>query len=303
MDNIVTWAHDSLVAVLPKIQHWVYGTKTDPGHGISIAFIIVIGVAAYFIGQRFLARTIRRAVQSTRQRDWHKKDIEKRQKTLVGLFSNIWRIFVVALVFYSITKEFVPDLNTMLAPFFASAGIIGVAIGFGAQSVIKDFLSGIFIISENQYRVGDIVDIEGAAGTVERIGSRSTVLRDVNGNVHYLPNGMVQHVINKTMGYSMARFTVAINPSADIDEVIAIVNELGKTLAGEEKWTSKIIEAPAFVSVGEMTGTSIEVIIAGKTQPSDQWAVIAEMRRRLLEALEKNNIKLGIVPTIGMPPK
>ncbi|MFZ1360691.1 MAG: mechanosensitive ion channel domain-containing protein [Candidatus Saccharimonadales bacterium] len=303
MSDFVTWVHDSAIVFLPKIQQWLYGTKDDPGHGVSIVFILVIGSIAYFVGQRLLIHTAHRVVRSTRHRDWHKKDVEKRQRTLTDLFTNIWRIIILCLVTYSIMKEFVPDLNTILTPLFASAGIIGVALGFGAQSVIKDFLSGIFIISENQYRVGDIVDIEGAVGTVERIGSRSTVLRDVDGNVHYLPNGMVQHVINKTMGYSMARFVLAVDPATDIDTAATIINSTGTALADEEKWKSKIIEAPAFVSVGDMTGTSVELIIAGKTQPSDQWAVIAEMRRRLLDALDKKHVKLAVIPPVGMAHK
>ncbi len=303
MNGIVEWAHDTIIVFLPKIQTWIYGTKDEPGHGVSIVVILIVGLAAYYIGGHLLSRTVKRAVRSARHREWHKKDIEKRQNTLAALFMNIWRIIILATVLYSLFKEFVPDANTILAPLFASAGIIGVALGFGAQSVIKDFLSGIFIISENQYRVGDIVDIEGASGTVERIGSRSTVIRDVDGNVHYFPNGMVQHVINKTMGYSMARFIVAIHPSSDIDQVIDIVNTLGTQLSQDEKWKSKIIEPPAFVSLGEMTGASVEIIIAGKTQPSDQWSVIAEMRRRLLEKLEENKIELAVIPTLGVPGK
>lgn len=300
MDGIVTWLRDVFDYMLPKIDTWVYGTVDQPGHGITILTIIFIGMVAYYAGGRLLSQIVRRAVKTTRHREWHKRDIEKRQDTLVALFLNIWRIIVIITAFYSVFKVFVPDADRVLAPLFASAGIIGVALGFGAQSVIKDFLSGIFIISENQYRVGDIVDIEGASGTVERIGSRSTVIRDVDGNVHYFPNGMVQHVINKTMGYSMARFIVAIHPSSDIDKVIEIVNSLGLALSQEEKWKSKIIEPPAFVSLGELTGTSVEIIIAGKTQPSDQWSVIAAMRRRLLQALEDNGINLAVLP-IALP--
>ena len=300
MDGIVTWAHETYSMVLPKINTWIYGAKDEPGHGISIITILIIGAIAYYVGGRLLSRVVKRAVRSARHREWHKKDIEKRQNTLAALFLNIWRIIIIITVIYSLFKEFVPDADKILAPLFASAGIIGVALGFGAQSVIKDFLSGIFIISENQYRVGDIVDIEGASGTVERIGSRSTVIRDVDGNVHYFPNGMVQHVINKTMGYSMARFIVAIHPSTDIEKVIDIINTLGATLAQEEKWKSKVIEPPAFVSLGELTGNSVEIIIAGKTQPSDQWSVIAEMRRRLLQALENNGIELAVLPSIGI---
>jgi small conductance mechanosensitive channel len=257
---------------------------------------ILIGWLAYFIGRKVIHIVLKRAIKIGRGHLWHQKDIDKRQKTLEDLFVNIWRIVVFITLMYAILRVFVPDISTTLAPLFASAGIIGVALGFGAQSLIKDFLSGIFIISENQYRVGDIVEIEGFSGTVERIGSRSTMLRDVNGNVHFFPNGMVQHVINKTMGYSMARFTIGVHPDTDVDAVSELVDKIGLTLSKEDEWKHKILSPPAFVSVGEITGNSVEIIIAGKTQPSDQWSVIAEMRRQLLEEFEKRKIRLAILP-------
>ncbi|MNT11550.1 putative MscS family protein YkuT [compost metagenome] len=265
-------------------------------YGIGIATTIIVAVILFYIGSGLLAKLVKQAVKSTaKHRDWHRKDMEKRQKTLSALFVSIWRIMIITYVAVSIlTTVFRVDLG----PLFASAGIIGVALGFGAQSLIKDFLSGIFIIAENQYRVGDIIAIEGASGTVERIGTRSTVIRDIDGNVHYFPNGMVMHVINKTMGYSMARFNIAIHPSSNIDEVTEIIDRLGVELAAENEWKNKIIKAPAFVSIGEFTGTSVDLQIAGKTQPSDQWAVIAEMRKRLLEALESADIKLAITPSL-----
>lgn len=300
MNEIVSWAYDKLNSLFPKMHEWVFGTDTNDGHAFSIFITLITGLFAYYIGGRLLGRIIKRLVRSGRHREWHRKDIEKRQKTLVALFTSIWRILIVIIVIYAVLREIIPNLDTLLTPLFASAGIIGVALGFGAQSVIKDFLSGIFIISENQYRVGDIVDIEGASGTVERIGTRSTVIRDVDGNVHYFPNGMVTHVINKTMGYSMARFIIAVHPTSDIDQVTRIINQLGVTLSEEEKWKSKIIEPPAYISVGEFTGNSVEIIIAGKTQPSDQWSVIAEMRRRLLVALEREGIELAVLPTFPL---
>lgn len=301
MEATFNWLYDAARSLSPGFHTWMYGTENDPGHGISILIILFVALIAYYGGTRIVASTVRRLVKSTRHREWHRKDIEKRQNTLSALFTNIWRILVMVIASLTIFKELFPLIN--LSPLFASAGIIGVALGFGAQSIIKDFLSGIFIISENQYRVGDIVDIEGASGTVERIGTRSTVLRDVDGNVHYFPNGMVTHVINKTMGYSMARFIVAVHPDTDLDEVVSIINDLGEKLAKEDKWKKKIIEPPAFVSLGEITGNSLEIIIAGKTQPSDQWSVIAEMRRRLLESLEKAKIELAVLPNFAPPTK
>jgi len=262
----------------------------------ELLIIILATLIAYFAGTRIVAFIVKRAVKGARHRAWHKKDIEKRQKTLVDLFTSVWRIIVFFTVLYALLAVFFPNIGAALAPLFASAGIIGVALGFGAQSLIKDFLSGIFIISENQYRVGDVIEIEGFSGTVERIGTRSTVLRDVNGNVHYFPNGMVQHVINKTMGYSMARFTMLLHPDTDIDDVTEIIDTTGKTIATEDKWKEKILSPPAFVSVGEITGSSVEVIVAGKTQPSDQWSVVSEMRRRLLEEFETRQIRLAVAP-------
>lgn len=279
-------------------KHWVQGPFTDflIDHWVNFIGIFVVTFLAYYAGTRLVGVIVHRAVKGARHREWHKKDIEKRQKTLENLFRTIWRIVVVIAFTYAILNEFFPNIETTLAPLFASAGIIGVALGFGAQSLIKDFLSGIFIISENQYRVGDIIDIDGFSGTVERIGTRSTVIRDAEGNVHYFPNGMVQHVVNKTLGYSMARFTLMVQPSTDIDKLADIIDETGAELANEDTWKDKIIKPPAFVSLGDITGNSTEIIVAGKTQPSDQWAVTAEMRKRLHEAFEKHGIKLAVTP-------
>lgn len=272
--------------------------------GIDILVAVLVGVVVYYIGKSLLSRLIYQLIKSARHREWHKKDIEKRQNTLVHLFATIWRLIVIFSVIYAVLRAvFGETITSTFAPLFASAGIIGIAVGIGAQSLIKDFLSGVFIISENQYRVGDVVEIEGFSGTVERIGSRSTVLRDTNGDVHYFPNGMVQHVINKTMGYSMARFSVAIHPSADIEKVTKTIDKIGKSLFEEKDWSHKILEAPAFVSVGEFNANSVELIVAGKTQPSDQWAVIAEMRKRLLEQFETDGVKLGIVSVAGKTKK
>lgn len=260
--------------------------------GFSVAGAIIITLILYYIGLLFVGRIVRKVVASSRRhREWHPKDIEKRQNTLAALFTNLWRVLIITGGIFAVFRKIFPD--TDLAPLFASAGIIGVALGFGAQSLVKDFISGIFIISENQYRVGDIVDIEGASGTVERIGTRSTVLRDADGNVHYFPNGMVQHVINKTMGYSMTRFSIGVHPSSDLDKVIAIINDTGTALAKEDSWEKKIITPPAFISVGDFTSNGVDLLVAGKTQPSDQWSVTAEMRRRLLVELENNNIELS----------
>ncbi len=266
----------------------------------SITIILAIGAAAYWFGPVIVNWLMAHVFVTPYQRTLHRKDLEKRQRTLGALFANVWRIIVIMLVAYGVFVQFF-DYKA-LAPLFTSAGIIGVAFGFGAQSLVKDFLSGVFIISENQFRVGDIIEIDGFGGTVERIGVRSTVIRDVDGNVHYFPNGMVQHVINKTMGYSMARFTVAVAPDTDISKVSKLIDKLGLTLANEDNWKDKILEAPHFVMMGEFTATAVNLIVSGKTQPSDQWSVVAEMRRRILEKFEQEAITIGTIPVANAAP-
>lgn len=257
--------------------------------------IVIIGGVFILLGPAIINWLMSHVFVTAYQRTLHKKDLEKRQRTLIVLFTNVWRILVVLGILYGVFVQFF-DYKA-LAPLFASAGIIGVAFGFGAQSLVKDFLSGVFIISENQFRVGDIIDIEGFGGTVERIGIRSTVLRDADGNVHYFPNGMVQHVINKTMGYSMARFSLTVAPDTDIDHLVKVINKTGLDLTGEDAWRDKILEAPHFINVGDFNASFVEIIVSGKTQPSDQWSVMSEMRKRLIEEFGSDGISMGLSGT------
>lgn len=269
---------------------------------VNSIIIIIVGLVFYWAGPSIIDWLMGHVFVTAYQRTLHRKDLEKRQHTLSSLFANVWRIIAVLMVAYLIFAEFF-DYKA-LAPLFASAGIIGVAFGFGAQSLVKDFLSGVFIVSENQFRVGDVIEIDGFGGVVERIGIRSTVIRDADGNVHYFPNGMVQHVINKTMGYSMARFTLSVAPEASIDEVTKIINKIGLQIASEPEWENKILEAPHFVNIGNFNATSVDVIVTGKTQPSDQWAVVNEMRKRLLAKFEDAGIAMGVTTTaVAAAPK
>lgn len=264
-------------------------------------WVVALILAGAFIARRFgdalLAGLIRRTVRYRAHGDISDEDIKKRQDTLVSMCTTIMHVLIWSVAIFSIVELIFPNID--LTPLLASASILGVAIGFGAQTLIKDFLSGVFIIMENQYRVGDVVEIDGASGTVEQITIRSTVVRDNNGSVHYIPNGNVMHAINKTMGFAKINVAIAVTPDTDVDKLADIINEVGNKLALEEKWQDKIIEAPHFLSIGAFNDTSLEVKIIGKTQPSGQWAVSGELRRRLLAAIKKQHITLAHLPTTG----
>ncbi len=259
--------------------------------GFTLIAIIVMWLARRF-GSVAITQIIRRTVRNNRftHVEMSPEDIRKRQDTLISLSTAIWKALIWIVGILVIVLNIFPGVR--LEPVFASAGIIGIALGFGAQSLIKDFITGIFIITENQYRVGDVIDIEGASGTVEKISIRSTMLRDTDGNVHYLTNGNIVHVINKTMGYSKVNLTINVEPETDIDTLAELINKVGNKMAEESPWKERILEPPRFLNIGAFTDTSLEVKITAKTEPSQQWSVTGELRKRLLKAFHGKDIKL-----------
>ena len=279
--DFLTWPEP-----LIKLFRWL------ANQGLTIIIICVVAWALFHVVNFISENLIRRIIRKTRYNQMTDLDLKKRQNTVASLLSTLLRIIILTTATMMLIKQFFPHIN--YAPIFASAGIIGVAIGFGAQSLIKDFLTGLFIITENQYRVGDVVDLDnGAAGTVERVGIRSTVLRDADGNVHYIPNGAVAHVINKTMGFSKVNFTLSVHADTDVDLLAKVINETGTRLAEDPKWQAKITEAPHFLNVGSFSQLGMDVNIVGVTEPSEQWSVTGELRRRLLKEFAKYKIKLA----------
>lgn len=259
-------------------------------HGVPILLILGIAWLLLYFGNKLIKLAIRQVIRNSHFYVISAEDARKRQDTLISLFRTLWKVIVIITTFFLLFTEIFPGVN--LIPIIASAGIIGVAVGFGAQSIIKDFITGAFIIMENQYRVGDIVEIDDATGTVERISVRSTVVRDTDGNVHFLPNGSVVHVINKTMGYSRVNLTLGVVPDTNIDQLSQIIDEVGQTMSKDEKWKGKILEPPHFLSIGAFSDVSLEVKVTAKTQPSAQWEVTGELRRRLLKSFTKHKIEL-----------
>lgn len=222
----------------------------------------------------------------------------KRSKTLADLFSFIVKTLIIVTAVYSVLTE----LGIDLAPVIASAGLAGVALGFGAQTVVKDMLAGFFIILENQYRVDDVVQISGVGfpstpveGTVRSITLRRTTLRDRDGNVHTIPNGSIVEVINRTIGYSKFRFTFAVNVDTDVDEIIRIINETGNKMAKDSAWTKPIVDAPHYDEFGRIGKEGINVTVSGTTMPGYQWKVSAEFRKRLVVELQKSDIAIADV--------
>lgn len=263
-------------------------------HWLPILGVILISIIIGYIGGLVIRATIRRVVHGRHfiRPNQSIVDVKKRQDTIISVSVIAWKIAIFIGAALTIFTIIFPEVN--LVPLLASASVLGAVIGFGAQSIIRDFISGAFIIIENQFRVGDEVEVDGAVGKVEHITLRSTVIRDDAGNVHYIANGSVFHTINKTMGYSKVYFTLAVAPETDVDELKDIIQKVGVSLSKDQAWEKKILEPPVLLGLGAFNDQALEVRVAGTTKPGDQFSVTTEFKKRLLIELKKHkDIKLS----------
>ena len=184
------------------------------------------------------------------------------------------------------------ELNINLGPLLAGAGVAGVALGFGAQSLVRDVLAGLFVLIEDQYGVGDVVDVGPATGTVERVTLRSTRLRDVAGTVWHVPNGEIVRAGNKSQRFSRALIDVTVANDADLAAAERIVASVGSALAEDEEWSGRLLGAPSMLGVQALDtqGTTLRLVV--DTEPASQWAVERELRRRLRDGLHEAGISV-----------
>jgi moderate conductance mechanosensitive channel len=190
------------------------------------------------------------------------------------------------------------DLGINLAPLLASAGVVGVAIGFGAQNLVRDYLSGIFMLVEDQYGVGDVITVGEATGTVENVTLRITRLRDVNGIVWHIRNGAIETLGNESQGWARAVIDFPVPFEADLAQIRSVLQQTGDTMWHEPTWRAVMLEAPEVWGAQEITKDEIVMRIVAKTAPLRQWEVEREMRARVKKALHD----AGIMPPPPVQP-
>ncbi|NPC97753.1 mechanosensitive ion channel family protein [Nocardioides sp. zg-DK7169] len=212
----------------------------------------------------------------------------QRAKTIGDLFKSIITGVIVAVFGTMILSE----LGVNIAPIIASAGIIGLALGFGAQSLVKDFLSGVFLIVEDQFGVGDVVDIGEASGTVEAVSLRITRLRDLDGTVWYVPNGEIMRVGNMSQNWSRAVVDVSVGYGEDLARVKDVLRDIAHDLWQDEDFGSVIIEEPEVTGVEMLAPDSVNLRVLIKTSPLEQWAVAREMRQRIKSRFDHEGIEI-----------
>jgi small conductance mechanosensitive channel len=214
--------------------------------------------------------------------------VQKRVDTLSHVaYRTVTTIAVVA-VLLTVLPEFGMNIGALLA----GAGIAGIAIGFGAQSLVRDFLSGIFILLENQYAKGDVVNIAGVGGLVVDVNLRRTLLRDLDGAVHSIPNGEVTVASNLTRAQSRVNTVVSVSYGEDLDRVFAVINRTGEELRADPAWANDIIDTPKVLGIEDFGDSGITIRILGETQPIRQWDVMRELRLRLKKAFDAEGIEI-----------
>lgn len=259
---------------------------------IRVLITIIVAITLQLLIRTVIAYVVRKAVRGHRYAT--KADEKKREKTLVGIFRT-----ALAVVVWTITVLVILDqLHVKIAALLTGAGVVGVVIGFGAQNAIKDFLAGFFVITENQYRIGDIItlNVGGAevSGVVDDITVRITRLRDLDGNLHIIPNGAATMVTNRSFGYANVNVDVGVSYDANIDTVREVINSVGKAIAEDEMWAKHVIEPIAFLRVDSFGDSAVKIKALGKVAPAMQWDIAGEFRRCLLIAFSESGITIPL---------
>lgn len=254
--------------------------------GLRIMVIIVIAFFVNKIITRLIDKMVRLAVVPNNHSS--KEAEKKREDTLIQIFSITAKIAIFSILILMVLQEF----GVVIGPILAAAGIVGLAFGFGGQYLIRDIISGLFIILENQYRIGDVVKFENLGGVVEKISLRMTTLRDLDGTVHHIPHGEIKEVSNYAKDFARVNLDIGVSYDANLEHVIGVVNEVGNELSKDNKFKEFIIKAPQFLRVNDFADSSIMLKILGETTPLKQWEITGEFRKRIKIAFDREGIEI-----------
>lgn len=267
----------------PNLQAWAIG------HGVRVLWIVLI----YFLGRWAIAVAARTIIGRVEKNvsDPHSSAAERAQRanTLVAVFRKAAGVVLLFACTLLVLQEFGVSTGALLATF----GLLGIAVSFGSQSLVKDFFSGFFILLENQFALGDIIKINNQlAGTVEDFTLRVTALRDAHGVLHFIPNGSISAVSNMTHGYSKVVLNIGVAYREDPDEVIAILGEVGETMRKDSDWSDVILEPIAIPGVDSFGENEVAIRVSIKTAPEKQWSVKREFLKRVKVAFDLNDIEI-----------
>lgn len=251
---------------------------------LSIAVVIFVSYSLYGLSEMLMARIVKLFV---RPKNYSSKESEERRElTLTPFFTRIFRTVVVVVAIFQILLI----LSIDPGPVLAAAGIIGVALGLGAQSLVRDFFTGMVLVFENQYRVGDSICLGDVCGDVEEVTLRVTRLRDADGTVHYIPHGDIKKVSNRSRGFSRINLNITVPYETDLEELTDVIKRAGEEFAADSEWAPLVHVAPRLLRLDDFNNASVIVKVGGETAPGRSTEVSGEFRRRLKRALDQAGI-------------
>ena len=270
---------DFFQMIIKNTQPWFFD------HGIKILAIVLVGLVFLKISKVFVDKLVKKIVTADKHISYEAE--KKREDTLIRIFFVSLDVVIWLLMGLMILQEF----GFAVGPLIAAAGIAGLAFGFGGQYLIRDLINGLFIILENQYRIGDVVCFGEDCGLVEDISLRVTILRDMDGVVHHIPHGEIKKVSNLSKVFARVNLDIGVAYDTDIEKLISVVNRVGQELLRDPMWSETIIKAPEFLRIEKFADSAIIIKIVGETKPLKQWDVTGELRKRIKVAFDKENIE------------
>ena len=263
--------------ILSTIGSWVVNTGLKIFLILIVTLIVIKGVGIF--SERLTALLMKRQTD---------EEYKKRADTLASVIRHLLNVVILIVAVMTILAQ----LGVEIGPILAAAGIVGLAVGFGAQSLVKDVINGFFILLEDQIRVGDVVDVNGKGGLVEKVNLKMTILRDLAGNVHFIPNGTIDIVTNMTKGYSRYVFDIGVAYREDVDEVIQVIEEVDEDMRKDPEFAEDILEPIEILGLDRFADSAIIVRARTTTKPIKQWRVGREFNRRLKKLFDQRGIEI-----------
>ena len=257
-------------------------------HGVYILAVASIAYLFYRLARAFIPRMAGRWVKGLGKGRHAREERTKRSQTLGSVLTGSAIAVIVLVAVLMILSR----VGINIAPLLAAAGVVGIAIGFGAQSLIRDILRGSLILMQNQYNKGDVVRIAGIAGLVEEVNIMRTVMRDLDGIVHSIPNGEISTSSNYTKEWSRVNIDIPVAYGEDLDHVTEVINRVGVELAEDDTFGPMITAAPKVLRVNNFGESGIEIKVLGETKPLKQWDVTGELRKRVKKAFDREGIEI-----------
>lgn len=258
-------------------------------HGLRILLIAVVATIAFRL-VRLLARQVPHWIRG--REGVEASELAQRAQTIQTIINGTGTAIILIVAALMILRE----LGLDITPLLASMGLVGLALGLGAQTLVKDIIGGLFILIEGQFAIGDSIRVGNLSGTVERMTLRSTHLRALHGELHIIPNGEIRTVSNLTQVWSRAVVDVPLSPDEDVSRALAVLERIGQELAADPEFSPLLLEPPVVTGVEGLDGWTVRLRIMAKTLPGQHGAVMRELRRRVTETFRREGIRLGFRP-------